>query len=45
MRQQADENLKSYLTRFTNEMTYCEQVIDREALSALRRGLNMNTLF
>lgn len=26
-------------------MTYCEQVLDREALSILRGGLNMNTIF
>lgn len=25
-------------------MTYCERVMNREALSALRGGLNMNTL-
>lgn len=45
MRQQADETLKSYLEKFTNEVTYCEQVTDREALSALRGGFNLNTLF
>ncbi|XP_022857368.1 uncharacterized protein LOC111378408 [Olea europaea var. sylvestris] len=45
MRQTPGETLKSYLTRFTDEITYCEQVTDREALSALKGGLNMNTLF
>ncbi|XP_022880865.1 uncharacterized protein LOC111398161 [Olea europaea var. sylvestris] len=28
-----------------DEITYCEQVTDREALSVLKGGLNMNTLF
>lgn len=37
--------MKSYLAQFTNERTYCEQVTDREVLSALRRGLNINILF
>ena len=45
MRQAPGETLKSYLARFTDEITYCEQVTDREALSALKGGLNMNTLF
>ncbi|XP_022868501.1 uncharacterized protein LOC111388069 [Olea europaea var. sylvestris] len=45
MRQAHGESLKSFLSRFTDEMTYCVQVTDREALSALRGGLNMNTLF
>lgn len=45
IRQQAGETPKSYLTRFTDEMTYCAQVTDREALLALKRGLNINTFF
>lgn len=45
MRQAAGETLKNYLARFTDEITYCEQVTDKEALSALKGGLNMNTLF
>ncbi|XP_022861271.1 uncharacterized protein LOC111381691 [Olea europaea var. sylvestris] len=45
MRQAPGEKLKSYLARFTDEITYCEQVTDREALSALKDGLNINTLF
>lgn len=45
IRQQSGKTLKSYLERFTDKMTYCEQVTDREALSSLREGLNINTLF
>lgn len=45
MRQQSGKLLKSFLTCFTYEITYCVQVIDREALTALKRGLNMNSLF
>lgn len=45
MRQQVGKTLKSYLAQFTNEMTYCEQVTKREALLALKGGLNMNTIF
>ncbi|XP_022880635.1 uncharacterized protein LOC111397904 [Olea europaea var. sylvestris] len=45
MRQAHGESLKSFLSRFTDEMMYCVQVTNREALSALRGGLNMNTLF
>ncbi|CAI9762901.1 unnamed protein product [Fraxinus pennsylvanica] len=45
IRQSARETLKSYLARFTDEITYCEQVTDKEALSAPKGGLNMNTLF
>lgn len=40
-----EETLKSYLAHFTNEITYCRQVMDSEALSTLRGGLNINTLF
>lgn len=39
------ETLKNYLAHFTDKITYCEQVIDNEALSALKEGLNMNILF
>lgn len=45
MRQQLGKLLKSFLTCFTYEITYCVQVIDREALTALKGGLNMNSLF
>ncbi|XP_022883391.1 uncharacterized protein LOC111400197 [Olea europaea var. sylvestris] len=45
MRQASNKTMKSYLTRFTDKITYCEKVTDREALSALKGGLNMNTLF
>lgn len=45
MRQAPGKTQKSYLVRFTDEITYCKQVMDREALSALKGGLNMNTLF
>lgn len=45
MRQQRGEALKTFLSRFTDEMTYCVQVTDREALTALRGGLDMNSLF
>lgn len=45
MRQQRGEALKSFLSRFTDEMTYCVQVTDREALTTLRGGLDMNSLF
>ncbi|CAI9763835.1 unnamed protein product [Fraxinus pennsylvanica] len=45
MRQAAGETQKSYLARFSDEKTYCEQVTDKEALSAMKGGLNMNTLF
>ncbi|XP_022876843.1 uncharacterized protein LOC111395050 [Olea europaea var. sylvestris] len=45
MRQALGEMLKSYLARFTDEITYCEQVTNRETLSALKGSLNMNTLF
>ncbi|XP_022899196.1 uncharacterized protein LOC111412489 [Olea europaea var. sylvestris] len=45
MRQAPGEMLKSYLAKFTDEITYCEHLTDREALSTLKGGLNMNTLF
>lgn len=45
MRQDPGGTLKNCLTRFTEEITYCEQVTDRKALSALKEGLNLNTLF
>lgn len=45
MRQVAGKTLKNYLARFTDEITYCEQVTDKEAFSALKGGLNMNTRF
>lgn len=45
MRQKVRKTLNIFLTCFIDEITYCEQITDREALSALRGGLNMNTLF
>lgn len=36
MRQAPGEMLKNYLARFTDEITYCEQVTDREAFLALK---------
>lgn len=41
MKQQPEETLKSFLAHFTNEMTYFMQVTDREAILALRAGLNV----
>lgn len=45
MRQAAGKTLKSYLSRFTDEITYYKKTTDREAFSSLKRGLNINTLF
>lgn len=45
MKQALGESLKSFLSCFTDEMMYCMQVTDREALSVMRGGLNMDTLF
>lgn len=45
MRQAAGETLKNYLARFTDEIIYCEQIADKEALLALNGGLNMSNLF
>lgn len=45
MRMQVGKSFESYLARFTDEIMYHEQVIDGKVLSALRDGLNMNTLF
>ncbi|XP_022846306.1 uncharacterized protein LOC111369054 [Olea europaea var. sylvestris] len=39
MRQAYGESLKSFLSRFIDEMAYCVQVTDRETLSALRGEL------
>lgn len=39
------ENLKSFLSWFTNEMMYCVQVTNCEALSTLLESLKVNTLF
>lgn len=45
MRQAYGETLKNYLARFTDEITYYEQVTDRDEFSALKGGLNMKILF
>lgn len=37
--------VKNVLTLFTDEMTHCTQVMDRETLIVLRRGLDINSLF
>lgn len=39
------KTLKSFLARFSDEMTYCVQVISRDVLYVLRGELNTNTLF
>lgn len=39
------EKYKSFLSQFTDEIMYHEQLMDHEVLSALRRVLKMNTLF
>lgn len=38
------KSLKNSLSRFTNEMTYCVQVTDREALMGLKGGLDKLSL-
>lgn len=45
IRQQPRKTMKSFLSHFIDEMTYYVQVTDREALSVLWGGPNMNTLF
>lgn len=45
IRQQPEKTLKCFVSRCTDEMTYCVQVTDYEALSALRECLNMNYFF
>ncbi|KAL2476254.1 Ribonuclease H [Abeliophyllum distichum] len=45
IRQAESEPLKSYLSRFNEEMLFCEAITDAEALSALKGGLDMNHPF
>ncbi|KAL2481776.1 Uncharacterized protein Adt_34742 [Abeliophyllum distichum] len=43
--QAESEPLQSYLSRFNEEMLFCERITDVEALSALKGGLDMNHPF
>ncbi|KAL2490845.1 Retrotrans gag domain-containing protein [Abeliophyllum distichum] len=45
IRQAESEPLQSYLSRFNEEMLFCEAITDAEALSALKGGLDMNHPF
>ncbi|KAL2490876.1 Uncharacterized protein Adt_26504 [Abeliophyllum distichum] len=45
IRQAESEPLQSYLSRFNEEMLFCERITDAEALSALKEGLYMNHPF
>ncbi|KAL2470708.1 Retrotrans gag domain-containing protein [Abeliophyllum distichum] len=45
IRQVESEPLQSYLSRFNEEMLFCERITDAEALSALKGGLDMNHPF
>ncbi|KAL2474986.1 Retrotrans gag domain-containing protein [Abeliophyllum distichum] len=45
IRQAESEPLQSYLSRFNEEMLFCERITDAEALSALKGGLDMNSPF
>ncbi|KAL2533271.1 Uncharacterized protein Adt_06622 [Abeliophyllum distichum] len=45
IRQTESEPLQSYLSRFNEEMLFCERITDAEALSALKGGLDMNHPF
>ncbi|KAL2533422.1 Ribonuclease H [Abeliophyllum distichum] len=45
IRQAESEPLQSYLSRFNEEMLFCETITDAEALSALKGGLDMNHPF
>ncbi|KAL2480230.1 Uncharacterized protein Adt_33196 [Abeliophyllum distichum] len=44
-RQIERKSLQSYLSHFNEEMLFCERVSDAEALSALKKRLNMNLPF
>ncbi|KAL2504795.1 Uncharacterized protein Adt_20416 [Abeliophyllum distichum] len=43
--QAESEPLQSYLSRFNEEMLFCERITDVEALSALKGGLDINLPF
>ncbi|KAL2480240.1 Uncharacterized protein Adt_33206 [Abeliophyllum distichum] len=45
IRQAKSEPLQSYLSRFNEEMLFCEKITDAEAFSALKGGLDMNLSF
>ncbi|KAL2453962.1 Uncharacterized protein Adt_48535 [Abeliophyllum distichum] len=45
IRQAESEPLQSYLSRFNEEMLFCERITDAEALSALKGRLDMNHPF
>ncbi|KAL2532151.1 Uncharacterized protein Adt_05502 [Abeliophyllum distichum] len=45
IRQAESEPLQSYMSRFNEEMLFCERITDAEALSALKGGLDMNLPF
>ncbi|KAL2541048.1 Retrotrans gag domain-containing protein [Abeliophyllum distichum] len=45
IRQAESEPLQSYLSRFNEEMLFYERIINAEALSALKGGLDMNLPF
>lgn len=44
MRQAIGKMLKNYLADFTDEITFCKQIIDKEALLALKESFNMNIM-
>ncbi|KAL2475734.1 Uncharacterized protein Adt_36470 [Abeliophyllum distichum] len=45
IRQVESEPLQNYLSRFNEEMLFCERITDAEAISALKEGLDMNLSF
>ncbi|KAL2497997.1 Uncharacterized protein Adt_23547 [Abeliophyllum distichum] len=45
IRQAESERLQSYLSRFNEEILFCERISDAEALSTLKGGLDMNLSF
>ncbi|KAL2499540.1 Uncharacterized protein Adt_25090 [Abeliophyllum distichum] len=45
IRQAESELLQSYLSRFNEKMLLCERITDAEALSVLKRRLDMNLPF
>ncbi|KAL2539774.1 Uncharacterized protein Adt_00752 [Abeliophyllum distichum] len=42
IRQAESKPLQSYLSRFNEEMLFCERITDAEALSTLKGGLDIN---
>ncbi|KAL2542750.1 Uncharacterized protein Adt_03728 [Abeliophyllum distichum] len=45
IRQAESDPLQSYLSRFSEEMPFCERITNAEALSSLKEGLDLNLLF